>query len=249
LLRFILFCSCFFTLLAKADEQRLFVVNDPGSLPYLYFDDTQHQYVGVIPDILKGIPLLNYRFVSNSRKRSEEQIYANKADMMMLSVAWLKQPEDVISTLPIHQHRSFLYSISEFPQKFSSTEPGKSSAICTRKSYSYPTLDAYFNSKHFIRVDASNHLSMLKMLFKNRCDYVVMNEFNAINIMHTPFFEGKVLYRAKQPISTVPLNIILRPEFTREKQLLDAHIQALQESGEMAKLLDKYTYFHQGIKQ
>ena len=242
MLRLFLFCSCLFTLLAKADDQLLFVVNDPGSLPYLYFDDAQKKYVGVIPDILNGIPSLNYRFVSNSRKRSEEQIYSNKADMIMLSTEWLIKPEKVIATIPVHLHRSFLYSISEIPKDFSITELEQSSSICTRKSYFYPTLNAYFNSKHLIRVDASNHLSVLKMLFKNRCEYIVMNEFNAINIMQTPFFEGKVLYRAKQPISTVPLNIILRPELTREKSILDNYIRELQQSGELAKLIKKYTY-------
>ncbi|MDT0602703.1 substrate-binding periplasmic protein [Thalassotalea castellviae] len=249
MLRFMLFCSCLFTLLAKADEQLLFVVNDPGSLPYLYFDHDQNSYIGVIPDILHGMQSLNYRFVSNSRKRSEEQIYANKADMMMLSVAWLKQPEKVISTIPIHQHRSFLYSPRKFPENFSLAESKKINTVCTRKSYFYPKLNSYFDSKRLMRVDASNHLSMLKMLFKKRCDYLVMNEFNAINIMQLPFFEGKQLYHAKQPISSVPLNIILRPEFTREKQLLDEHIRALQESGEMDKLLAKYTYTHRAKKE
>lgn len=226
----------------KAEEQLLFVVNAPGSSPYLYYDKYQNKYVGIIPDLLQGVTKLNIRFVSNSRKRSEEQIYTEKADMIMLSTAWLKHPEKVISTIPIHQHRSFLYRAKKFPVKFSLEKSNNSELVCTRKGYLYPNLMTFFGKKRLERVDASNHLSMMKMLFRHRCDYTVMNEFNAQNVMESQSFKGKRIFRSELPVSTVPLNIILRAELTSEKTILDNHIRQLQESGEFDRIMKKYVY-------
>lgn len=236
-----LFCSSLLTFWVKADEQLLFVVNAPGSPPYLFYDNSQNKYVGVIPDAVEGIKPFNIRYIANSRQRSEEQIYSNQADMIMLSKAWLKHPEKVIASIPIHQHRSFLYRANKFPENFSLVHSDKSELVCTRKGYLYPKLATYFNSKRLLRVDSSNHLSMMKMLIKNRCDYTVMNEFNAQNVMQSPAFENEKIYRSESPISTVPLNIILRKKLTREKLILDEHIRQLQESGELKRIMNKYT--------
>ncbi len=42
-------------------------------------------------------------------------------------------------------------------------------------------LEPYFNSNKLIRVEALDQLSMIKMVFKNRCDYTILNEFNYEN--------------------------------------------------------------------
>ena len=71
-----------------------------------------------MPDILQGLIAsnqLNIKYLANSRRRSEEYMYEGSADLMMLSKAWLKRPEQLIASLPIHQHRSFLYKSEKFP--------------------------------------------------------------------------------------------------------------------------------------
>ena len=83
---------------------------------------------------------------------------------------------------------------------------------------------------------------MLRLLFKDRCDYTVMNEFNALNLINSKFFTDKKTYRSTKPVSTVPLNIILRAEFTEEKELLDKHIATLLKNNEIQRLVDKHTY-------
>jgi polar amino acid transport system substrate-binding protein len=244
LLRYFLFCSCLLTFWIKADEQLLFVVNAPGSPPYLFFDNNQSKYMGVIPDILQGIKPFNIRFISNSRQRSEEQIYSKNADMMMLSKAWLKHPNKVVASISIHEHRSFLYRSKEFPENFSLKDSNISEFICTRKGYFYPNLAVFFNNKRLIRVDTSNHISMMKMLFKHRCDYTVMNEFNAQNVMQSPTFENQSIYRSELPISIVPLNIIMRSELDKEKIILDEHIRQLKENGKLKNIMKKYIQIH-----
>ena len=240
---FILF-FLLFAVTTIAKEPLLFVVNHPGSAPYLYFDKNKNIYRGVIPDILKNLietNQLNVKFISNSRKRSEEYIYQGNADLIMLSKAWVKKPAKIISTIPLHQHRSFLYQTKAFSDSFSLESSQESEILCTRKGFFYPNLAPYLKSKRLIRLDSSNHLSMLRMLFKKRCDYVVMNEFNALNLINSSFFKEEKLYRSKSPVSIVPLNIILRPELTYEKSILDKHIKYLKENGELQRMVNKHT--------
>lgn len=240
-------CCYFIAFSIKAEQPLLFIVNYPGSPPYLYYDKDEARYVGLIPDILQGLidnKQLNIRYVSNNRERSEEAIYQNKADLIMLSKVWMKHPDKVISTIPIHQHRSYLYKTTKFSSNFKLDNLTQSEYVCTRAGYTYPNLRSYFNSKRLIRVDVSNHLSMIRMLFKKRCTYVVMNEFNAINLIHSAFFEKEKdsLYRAPTPISTVPLNIVLRAELTKEKMIIDSHIKELKKTGELERLLKSHLY-------
>lgn len=231
-------------MLVKAKEPLLFVVNHPGSTPYLYFDKVNNTYQGVIPDILKGLVesgQLQIIYLPNNRMRSEEHIYRGTADLLMLSKSWLKEPEKVIFTIPFHQHRSFLYSAKEFSEGFSLDNAIKGETICTRTSFIYPNLSPYFQSGRLIRTDTSSHLAMLRMLFKQRCDYTVMNEFNALNLINSQFFTSEKLYRYASPVSSVPLNIILRAELTNEKAILDRHIKKLQKNNEIQRFVDRHT--------
>ncbi len=41
-------------------------------------------------------------------------------------------------------------------------------------------------------------------------------------------------------MSIVPLSIILRPELTRERELLDIHIEKLISSGEFKRILTRH---------
>ena len=241
-----LFITLFISLFAfnlKAKESLRFIVNHPGSAPYLYFDESQQKYQGVIPDILEELIAngkLDIKYISNSRKRSEEYMYQGTADLIMLSHTWLKEPDKLIATVPLLQHRSFLYKATPFSDEFSLDTANKQSTLCTRIGFIYPNLAPYIKKGRLIRIDSSNQLSMFRMLFKNRCDLAVMNEFNALNLMNSPFFKDKTLFSSKSPISAVPLNIILRPELITTKNLLNEHIKKLKEKNEIQHFIKRH---------
>ncbi len=176
--------SYFLNELAFANTEKLFIVNFPGSPPYLYLNEDNDSYVGVIPDVLEGViksGQLDVKYITNSRKRSEESLYQGKADLMMLSKSWLRRPDKLIATIALHHHRSFLYQLNDFNHNFTLDDIVDNNLICTRKGFYYPSLEPYFNSNKLIRVEALDQLSMIKMVFKNRCDYTILNEFNYEN--------------------------------------------------------------------
>ncbi len=231
------------TLYANASKPLKFIVNYPGSAPYLYFDEQSETYKGVIPDILQPLvdsDQLKVTYISNSRKRSEGYMYQGVADMIMLSEHWLSQPDKLIATIPLLEHRSFLYSPNPFPADFSLSSPDVQEFICMRKGFVYPTLQPYIDKKRLYRVDSSSHLTMFRMLFKQRCDYAVMNEFNAKNLINSVFFINEKVYQSPQPITVVPLNIILRKALTKEKELLDKHIKQLKDNGDIQRYIDRH---------
>jgi len=69
-----------------------------------------------------------------------------------------------------------------------------------------------------------------------------LNEFNALNLINSSFFTGEKLYRSKSPISIVPLNIILRPELTHEKIILDEHIKYLKKNGDIQRFINNHNF-------
>ncbi|MCW8833010.1 MAG: transporter substrate-binding domain-containing protein [Colwellia sp.] len=235
--------SSFVSCVVSAQIQLKFIVNHPGSPPYIYKTTDADNYLGIIPDVLKELietNQLNIRFVSNSRIRSENALYQGKIDLMMLSHKWLKQPEKLIATIPILQHRSFLYGVEEFSEQFSLKDIKSIRKICTRVGFNYPNLEPYFQQNMLNRIDSSSQVTMLRMLYKGRCDYAIFNENNAISLMISSEFKEKKLYQGKSPISTVPLNIILRPELTKEKRILDLHIKKLMKSGELQRIINHH---------
>jgi len=232
-----------FTFAVNAKDPLLFVISHPGSKPYLYYNESKKVYEGIIPDILEELinsSEINVKFISNNRQRSEEYMYSGNADLMMLSKSWLSKPEQLIATVPILQHRSFLYQSKPFSENFLLDNAPKKATVCTREGFRYPNLDKHFKNKTLVRVDSSSQLYMLKMLFKERCDFTIMNEYVAMNLVNSPFFEDEEIYPSPAPISSVPINIILRPTLVKEKQLLDEHILALQKSGEFEQIIQKH---------
>ena len=60
--------SSLITFVSIAKEPLRFVVNHPGSAPYLYFDQQSNSYDGVIPEILKALiesNQLKIKYISN----------------------------------------------------------------------------------------------------------------------------------------------------------------------------------------
>jgi ABC-type amino acid transport substrate-binding protein len=230
---------------ATANEQLLFIVSYPGSAPYLYQKTGNDTYLGIIPDILNPLiksKKVDIRFVTNSRKRSEEYLYQGKADLMLISQLWLSKPERIIATIPLHQHRSYLYQTESFFIDFSLDNLNEPKSVCTRKGFVYPNLETYFINNQLIRIDSSSQTTTLSMLFKKRCDLVILSEYHALTIMKLDIFKDKQLFRSNNPISIAPLNIVLRPELSHVKEMLNEHIKELTRTGELETIIKKYIH-------
>jgi len=239
----ILLLPLLFVFITSAQDEVNFIVSEPGSAPYIYTDNGT--YVGIIPEMLQGLidsGSLKIKYLSNSRSRSEEYLYNGKADMMFLSESWLKNPDKVITSISILEHRTFLYKTEKFDQNFALTSLKDNKSICTIKSYKYPALEIYFAKKILKRIDSSNHKTMFRMLVKGRCDLVISNELNAKTLFNSQEFKRKTFFRSNVPTSVVPTNIILRASLIPLQKLINMHIKKLKDSGELEKIINNNVY-------
>lgn len=220
-----------------------FAVNSPGSFPYLYLDTTKQQYSGVVRDFFDSLEKngqLKTVFTDSNPTRSEQYLREGKVDILLGNPQWLKNNSPTIVSNPVISHLTYLYSLRPFSDNFSlATIP--SSTICTHVNFIYTGLVDYFTNKQLERVDASNHLTMLSMLEKQRCDFAIMNNYNAIQSINSATECHLTLYQSPQPTSRVNLYFIMRPTFHQIKELLDNALTKFKASGQLKKSLESHS--------
>ncbi|MFT2091197.1 substrate-binding periplasmic protein [Paraglaciecola sp. 2405UD69-4] len=225
-----------------ASNTYLFAVNTPSAPPYLYIDPKSNTYIGLINDVAQEVTRIHkvkFKFIDSHRNRNEALIYSGKVDAFLLSRVWLQHPEKIIATIPLFSHRMFLYQMKPFNDSFTLADIREQS-VCTRESYVYPSLTEMAESGIISRVDSRSQLSVMSMLVAGRCDYAIMNEFNAIKVFNSPSFEGHKIFRSPAPSDETHTEIILRPELTELKNQFDQTIAAMQKDGSLQKSLQHH---------
>ncbi|MGS2719823.1 substrate-binding periplasmic protein [Paraglaciecola aestuariivivens] len=228
---------------SSASSALVFVVNSPGAPPYLYFNKVKNAYQGLVVDFFKELEnqqILKAKFIDSSRKRSERFIIAGKADMMLNSPDWLDNPDKLISSVPILKFKSYLYSLTPFPEDFS-LDSIKNSKICARWGFVYPGLNQYFENNSLVRVDSSGQPNMAMMLLKNRCDYVVMNNHNAAAIFANKAFCNTTIYQSPITTNEVDLVLIMRPDMPEVHSLVNQQIEQFISNGKMQESLRNHS--------
>ena len=228
---------------AQAEPQTLtLAVNSPGTPPHLYFNEEQHKYDGVIPELLSaaekdGVFIIEY--VDSNRSRNEFYVATGKFDMFYSSMDWVNEPEQLISTIPIFQHTSYLYSMAPFPADFQ-LNAGTRAKVCARRGFTYPGLEPWFKKGNLIRIDTSSHQIMLDMLMSGRCELAELNSKNMMALQKVEKFKDQQFFRYDEPTSLVPASLILNPARKAERDILNTYIRDFLESGRYEPLLRKH---------
>ena len=226
---------------AEPPKRLVFAVNSPGAAPYLYLDTDSNQYVGLVVDFFNTMAdgnQLYVEYIDANRTRSEQFIYTGKADVFLSSLVWLKKPNLVISSEELSPNASFLYSTEPFEDNFSLTTLSNE-RICTRRAYVYPALTERF-TQSVQRVDSSSQKTGLQMLLKARCDYLVMNQYNAISLFNTQEFCHLKFHRSPQPISSVPNALIFSKQNAAIVPIVNDYLRRFKQSGERDVSLSKH---------
>ena len=224
-----LFLSCLIKVLGAEPIPLIFTVNSPGSIPYLYFDYSEQTYKGLIPDFFADLEqrkIFKIAYIDSNQLRSEQSVIAGKADLYLANPKWLKHPEKVIASKPIIQHMTFLYSLTPFDANFSPAALDNKK-VCTQHAYIYTGLQQSFETKKLQRLDSSYQRAVASMLIKGRCDYAILNNYNAISIFEETEFCHMPIYQSPQPTSNIDLTILMRPELHEIKAIIDNHLDVL----------------------
>lgn len=236
-------CLLFFAKHLHAEPCTLtLAVNSPGTPPHLFYNEELGIYDGVIPDLLRFAEeegSFKIVYVDSHRSRNEYFVAAGRFDMFYSSVDWVKEPEKLISTIPIFKHSSHLYSLEPFPDDFELNAETKS-RVCARRGFSYPGLDEWFENGKLIRIDSTSHHTMLDMLELGRCDMAELNRKNMLAMLKVEKFKHLTFYQHKKPTSEVPASLIMNPARVEERDLLNKYIKAFLDAGRYEPSLKKH---------
>ncbi|MFA3792779.1 substrate-binding periplasmic protein [Aliiglaciecola sp. SL4] len=219
----------------KSPGKLVFAINDPGAPPYLYFDEKRNVYQGIVPDFFDSFDddkKFDVVYLDSNRSRNEHLVIAGKADVFLSSPAWLSQPDKVLFSNELLLHKSYFYSLTPFAQHFSLSSVSKK-LICVRRGYVYPSLMQLFKEKKLIRVDSSEQHTITNMLQKGRCDYAVMNEYNANSVINQKPFCGTTFYKSPNSVHDTPLVFVVNKELNHIIPTLNRQWRSFQESGQL----------------
>ena len=227
--------SCISYAQASNAKNIVITVNSPGSLPYLFFDVNNQQYSGLVFDFFQELQqkgLFIPTFIDSNQVRSEQFLMEGKADIYLANPTWLNDPSNVLTSIPIIEHATYLYSLMPFEANFS-LDKLINKRICTHHTYKYSGLQGYFAAHQLERVDASDQTTMATMLTNKRCDYLVMNDYNAAAIFSESSYCNFTIYQSPQPTSVINLHLIIRAELIEVKSIIDKELKLFIDEGKV----------------
>jgi ABC-type amino acid transport substrate-binding protein len=227
--------SCISDAQTSKAQNIIITVNSPGSLPYLFFNTNTQKYSGLVVDFFQELQqkgLFIPTFIDSNQARSEQFLIEGKADIYLANPTWLSDPSNVLTSIPIIEHATYLYSLMPFEANFS-LDKLINKRICTHHSFKYTGLQSYFDTHQLERVDASDQTTMATMLTKQRCDYLVMNNYNAAAIFSESSYCNFTIYQSPQPTSMVNLYFIIRPGLIEVKSMIDKELKLFINEGKV----------------
>ena len=199
------------------------------------------EYEGIVVDILQSMQndMANkVDVILSSRRRGEISLYKGDLDFTILSPRWVSQPENLIYSLPIYTHREHLYAkqaIANKPLK----ELIRGATICTRLGYNYPTMQAFFDDGTAIRLDNQEEIAQFRLLMRERCDFVLTNEYLATSILQEMHWQERV-FESDLIIDEVAFTFAFHPKHAARLERLNEHIASLEKSGELKNINDRH---------
>lgn len=220
----------------KATTPVKFLVWSDDLAPILYLDQQGKDYKGIVVDILSGgdTPVI---FSKYNRNRGEDALYAGELDVTILSREWLQHPDKLVYSVPIYVHKEFLYANQPIADK-PIVDLLRDKLICTRRGYVYPKIDSLFKNKISLRIDSHIETTQFEMLRRDRCDFVVTNEFVGQWILAKNNW-GKDIYRGKMPINEVDFTFAIHPKNHSFVARLNQRIKELRQSGELQQFINQ----------
>lgn len=232
------FSSAFFILPAQAEPAFRVAIYYPQVPPYMYAGENNTPQ-GVIPELLNAFfaqQPYTLQYVYENRYRAEIGLYDGKYDASVLSAKWTMQPEDLLFSQPVLEHRDYLYASSPLNDEPASLT-GKT--ICLRRHYIYSAINAALQSGDLIRIDAESEFDQFNMLVNNRCQLAYMNEHVASWLVNN-HFSAHTFYRQYQAADKTELTLALHPKWTPLKPRLDAFIREAHRTGFIDRALARH---------
>nr|WP_136252126.1 transporter substrate-binding domain-containing protein [Ningiella ruwaisensis] len=208
--------------------------------PYSKVSEIEN-YQGIVVDVLKDFmrnESLSLEIHLSSRNRGERDLYNNAFDFSILAPDWVRSPENLIFSQPIYTHREYLYALKPF-ESDKLEESIKNKRICTRFGYKFYSVQHFFDQQIAKRIDSREEAGAFDMLLRDRCDFVLTNEFVADAIIEKNQL-SQIVYRSDFAVDEVDFTFAFHPSKQAYRDTLDTHIRRLHDSGELSAFIVKH---------
>ena len=227
---------------AKAKDTFSVAIYYPQVPPDMYAG-ADNVPVGVVPELLNAFfadQSYTLQYVFENRYRAEIGLYEGKYDASILAEKWTMQPDELLFSQSLLEHKDYLYAISPFDNTAGSTT---AKTICLRRHYIYSAINDALKNGSLIRIDAESEFDQFNMLLNKRCELAYMNEHVASWLVNN-HFPQHTFYRQRKAADRTDLTQALHPKWATLKPRLDAFIREAHRNGFIDRALARHMKKH-----
>jgi len=229
-----------------ANDVEIILSMGGGWPPYLIVENTGGELKGsgILIDIFNEI-------TAQSPYRAKVMTYPEKRDIMLLDRGfidfrfdgqrWVDHPERFYWTDPIIASEDVMVFLKNENVRYDTITDLKGKTIITHLGYLYPTLESFFKQSLIRRIDAPNHLSMLKMLIGYRADAAIMNKTVALWVIKNNEDLDLKVFGFSKPVDASQIALLcLDKKWIPFIEYFNRELSKLKSSGKIITFIEKY---------
>lgn len=223
----------------QAEEQVLVHYDLGGGLaPYFWSEANESGYQGIVPDMLADLEGITLTFKSIPRKRLDNALKSTEINFALTHPDYTTADDELIF-IPSHlEQTKILYQSKTNVEQVLSLDAVQNAKICTRLGYKNPKLDAILEAQNLEYARAPNNRSMLKMLIKNRCDFLV----GSTHVIDYEIAKNALsgIEKTAVTLSTKPFYFAISKHLSVSATRIKEHADTLKNSGKLEQILKHY---------
>jgi polar amino acid transport system substrate-binding protein len=230
------------TCAAQSPQTIVFNVTPKGFPPFM-IKTPDGQYKGIMFDVTRIIAQkhgYSITTVGLPKKRELRQLDSGDLDATPMAKEWVKFPENYLFSDSVIKVRDVLFSLTDNPIEADDLDALSGKVIGAHLGYSYPKLNAYFESNKIIRSDASTETEMLGKLLFERTDAAVLNEMVGRWIVKSKSEWKGAFFISKHALNEVPFRVIFNKNWHQFLPVFNNELQTMKKSGELKAIILKY---------
>lgn len=229
---------CVNTSLSAADQDLVHYDLGGGLAPYFWKEPEQKAYQGIIPDMMAGLEGIKLTFKPLPRKRLDQALEKGEINFALTHPDYTSADTSLIFVTSYLTQTKILYQLRTRQTNIQNLSEIRNATICTRLGYRNPKIDAILDTQNISYATAPNKLSMLKMLLKSRCDFLV----GSSDIIDYEIAKNQMFAIEKTGIvvDQKPFYFAVNKEQPDLAEKIEKHIHQLKENGKLAEILERY---------
>lgn len=200
---------------------------------------------GAAQDIIRQVMPSDVKYSVEPMPAPRKALYQTDGPVYVRMEAneWMERRSDCLWSAPVMELGSYLYSPVGAPIEYTGPESLEGKVIGCIKNYTYPAVQALFESGKAQRYDVNSDQVLLRMLKAGRIDAIVMDSIVVDWVIRkTPGVEQSDFHAASQPVDVVDLRLVFSRNPGWEQRLSEVNdlIEKKRRDGTLDRIMSSY---------